>query len=222
MLTVGLAVVSGRLKAAEHLAQQTYDVQRQERLSEYDPATYGNLGAYVLAAVGDCERARAVKTIDVLTLCGNLDEAQAMTEKALAARPDNQLNARVTYPLRMARIALQRGDFAKALTLSDPVAARYKDVEGFRLFKLRGQAHLGRGNGEAAAAEFQQIIDRRGLDVFSVDYPLAYVYLGRAWKLAGDVAKSRKAYEDFFAFWKDADPDIPMLIQAKAEYAKLR
>ena len=130
--------------------------------------------------------------------------------------------SRVTYPMRMARIALQRGDYQKALTLSEPVVARYRDLGGFELFKLRGQAHLGLGDGKAAAAEFQQIIDRRGLDVWSINYPLAYVYLGRAWKMAGDLAKSRKAYEDFFAFWKDADPDIPILIQAKAEYAKLR
>ena len=222
MLTAGSAVVSGRRKAAEHLLQQTYDVQKQEKLSEYDPATYMNLGAYIQAAIGDCQRARAVKTIDVLILCGNLDEAQAMTEKAFAASPDNQLNARVTYPLRMARIALQRGDYSKALTLSEPVAARYKDVGGFGLFKLRGQAYLGLGDGKAAAAEFQQIIDRRGLDVFSIDYPLAYVYLGRAWKMAGDLPRSRKAYEDFFAFWKEADADIPILKEARSEYSKLQ
>jgi predicted Zn-dependent protease len=122
----------------------------------------------------------------------------------------------------MAQIALQRGDYRKALTLSEPIVARYKDVRTFDLPKLRGQAFLGLGDGKAAAAEFQQILDRRGLDVFSIDYPLAYVYLGRAWKMAGDLARSRKAYEDFFAFWKDADPDIPILKQAKEEYTQLR
>jgi eukaryotic-like serine/threonine-protein kinase len=222
MLPAALAVVSGRLKAAHQLVQQAFDVQEQEKLSEFPPTVYVRLGAYSGALVGNCEGARTVKTIEVLIQCGNLEEAQAMAEKDLAANPENQLNSRVTYPMRMARIALRRGDYNKALTLSDPVVARYRDLGGFELFKLRGQAYLGLGDGKAAAAEFQQIIDRRGLDVWSINYPLAYVYLGRAWKTAGELAKSRKAYEDFFAFWKDADPDIPILIQAKEEYAKLR
>jgi len=218
----GLAVVSGKLKAVDQIMQQVSAVFGQDKFFGVNPVIYVNAGAYVNAAVGNCERARAVKTIDVLTLCGNLDEAQAMAEKSVAANRENQRSSGFWYPMRMARIALQRGDFQKALTLSEPVLARYRYLGGFELFKLRGQAYLGLGDGRTAAAEFQQIIDRRGLDVWSIDYPLAYVYLGRAWKMAGDLPKSRKAYEDFFAFWKEADPDIPILKQAREEYAKLQ
>jgi hypothetical protein len=71
-------------------------------------------------------------------------------------------------------------------------------------------------------AEFQKIIDHRGVVGVSAFYPLAHLGLARAAALTGDTAKSRKAYEDFFAFWKDADPDIPILQQANQEYAKLK
>ncbi|MGA2262392.1 MAG: protein kinase [Acidobacteriota bacterium] len=217
-----LAIFSGKLKAAEDRGQQIQDMFKQDKSSGLNVAAGVSYMAYSYARVGDCERARVAKTIEVLSLCGSLDEAQALAEKDLARHPELQYNSQFRYPMRMARIAVQRGDYQKALTLSEPVVARYKNLGKFEILKLRGQAYLGLGNGKAAAAEFQQILDRRGLDVWSIDYPLASVYLGRAWKMAGDLPKSRKAYEDFFALWKDADPDLPILKQAQAEYAKLR
>jgi hypothetical protein len=75
--------------------------------------------------------------------------------------------------------------------------------------------------GVKAAAEFQKILDRRGAVSLSVLYPLSQLSLGRAYVEEGDTAKARAAYQDFFALWKDADPDIPILIAAKSEYAKL-
>jgi len=72
------------------------------------------------------------------------------------------------------------------------------------------------------AAEFQKIIDHRGVVATSALYPLSHLGLARAAALIGDTATSRKAYEDFFALWKDADPDLPILIEAKKEYQKLR
>ncbi len=73
-----------------------------------------------------------------------------------------------------------------------------------------------------AAAEFQKILDHRGVAPVSPLYPLAHLGLARACALSGDAAKSRRMYQDFFALWKDADPDIPILQEAKAEYAKLK
>jgi len=87
---------------------------------------------------------------------------------------------------------------------------------------LRGQAYLGRHEGAEAAAEFQKVLDHPGLVGNSPIGALAHLGLGRAYTLAGDKAKARAAYQDFLALWKDADPDIPILNQAKAEYAKLR
>jgi hypothetical protein len=87
---------------------------------------------------------------------------------------------------------------------------------------MRGQAQLQAKNGALAAAEFQKIIDHRGWDVLSPLWPLAHLGLARAAALQGDVAKSRQAYEDFFRLWKEADAELPLLIEAKKEYQRLK
>jgi tetratricopeptide (TPR) repeat protein len=86
----------------------------------------------------------------------------------------------------------------------------------------RGQAYLMLHNGSAAAAEFQKIIDHRGIVTNFPLGALAHLGLARAHALQGDTAKARSAYQDFLTLWKDADPDIPILKQAKAEYAELK
>jgi hypothetical protein len=87
---------------------------------------------------------------------------------------------------------------------------------------VRGEAYLAARQGSAAAAEFQKLIDHRGITWSCTTGALARLGLGRAYALSGDAAKAKAAYQDFFALWKDADPDIPVLKQAKAEYAKLQ
>jgi predicted Zn-dependent protease len=87
---------------------------------------------------------------------------------------------------------------------------------------VRGEAYLAAGQGSAAAAEFQKLIDHRGITWSCTTGALARLGLGRAYALAGDKTKAYAAYQDFLALWKDADPDIPILKQAKAEYAKLK
>jgi uncharacterized protein YfaS (alpha-2-macroglobulin family) len=87
---------------------------------------------------------------------------------------------------------------------------------------VRGQAYLLARNGTAAAAEFQKMLDHGGIVKNFVTGSLAHLQIGRAYAMAGDAAKAKAAYQDFFALWKDADPDIPILKEAKAEYAKLQ
>jgi len=87
---------------------------------------------------------------------------------------------------------------------------------------LRRQAYLLAHQGKEAAAEFQRMIDHRGIILNFPLGALAHVGLGRAYALQGDTARSSAAYQDFFTLWKDADPGIPILKQAKAEYAKLQ
>jgi hypothetical protein len=87
---------------------------------------------------------------------------------------------------------------------------------------VRGEAYLEAGQGQPAAAEFQKLIDHRGIVQNFVLGALAHLQLGRARALSGDKESARKGYQDFFALWKDADPDIPILKEAKAEYAKLQ
>src|SRR5712691_6666685 len=87
---------------------------------------------------------------------------------------------------------------------------------------LRGQAQLVAHNGTAAAAEFQKFLNHRGIVLNFPLGALAHVGLARAYAMAGDTAKAKSAYQDFFSQWKDADPDIPILKQAKDEYAKVQ
>jgi hypothetical protein len=87
---------------------------------------------------------------------------------------------------------------------------------------VRGLTYLRGRQGKEAAAEFQRILDHRSLGAVRPLYAVSYVGLARAYALTGDAAKARAAYQDFFALWKDADPDIPILKEANAEYAKLQ
>jgi Tfp pilus assembly protein PilF len=87
---------------------------------------------------------------------------------------------------------------------------------------MRGDAYVAAHQHNEAAAEFQKILDHRGIVGNSPVAALAHLGLARAYSLSGDTAKARTAFENFFTLWKDADPDIPILKEAKAEYAKLK
>jgi len=87
---------------------------------------------------------------------------------------------------------------------------------------IRGEAFLRLHDGAKAAGEYQRILDHRGIDPVGWGYSLAHLGLGRAYALQGDTGKAKAAYQDFFAVWKDADADVPVLKTAKAEYEKLK
>jgi predicted Zn-dependent protease len=99
---------------------------------------------------------------------------------------------------------------------NDPSSA-----DGMQPAYLRGQAYLQLRQGKEAASEFHRVIDHPGIVVNALFGPLARIGLARAYVLQGDTAKARAAYQDFFTLWKGADPDIPVLKEAKAEYEKL-
>jgi tetratricopeptide (TPR) repeat protein len=86
---------------------------------------------------------------------------------------------------------------------------------------VRGEAYLQAGRGQEAAAEFQKVLNHRGVVLADPIGALAHLQLGRAYVVSGDMIKAKSAYQDFLALWKNADPDIPVLRQARAEYAKL-
>jgi outer membrane protein assembly factor BamD (BamD/ComL family) len=98
----------------------------------------------------------------------------------------------------------------------------FGNVIGLYSNYLRGLTYLDMKRGQEAGAEFQKIIDRRGVDPMSELRPLAHVGLARAAAMSGDVPKARTSYQNFFALWKDADQDLPILIQAKKEYEQLK
>jgi tetratricopeptide (TPR) repeat protein len=87
---------------------------------------------------------------------------------------------------------------------------------------LRGQTYLAERDGTAAAREFQKMLEHPGISVNFPTAALAHLGVARAYSLQGDTSSARAAYEEFLALWKDADPDVPILNQAKAEYQELR
>lgn len=103
-----------------------------------------------------------------------------------------------------------------------PGTVLFAKFGGLYTVYVRGQAYLAAGRGQEAAAEFQKILDHRGIVLADPVGALAHLQLGRAYVVSGDRIKARGAYQDFLAIWKDADPDIPILKQAKGEYAKLQ
>jgi predicted Zn-dependent protease len=125
----------------------------------------------------------------------------------------------VQLPTLRASIELQRDQPAKAIELLQ--AAVPYERSNFGVLYLRGLAHLRMKQGTEAAAQFQKILDHKG-SFWGTGYPLAYVGLARAAVLSGDTVKAKKAYQDFLALWKDADPDLPILAEARKEYAGLK
>jgi tetratricopeptide (TPR) repeat protein len=129
-----------------------------------------------------------------------------------------------------ALLALNHGEPAKAIELlqiaipyelGDPPSSFLGYFGSFYPQYVRGEAYLAAHQGREAAAEFQMILDHRGIVVSDPIGALAHLQLGRAYVLSGETTKAKAAYRDFLTLWQDADPDIPILKQAKVEYAKL-
>ena len=159
-----------------------------------------------------------------LAACGEFSRTQAITDEMLKRYPKDTILSKHFLPLIQAQGELSRGNAAQALKLLETTTF-YEGVPfPFPIAYLRGQAYLSQQKGAEAAAEFQKILDRKayGVLLVSPSYPLATLGLARAAQFQGDPAKARKAYEDFFAFWKDADADLPILIEARKEYQKLK
>jgi tetratricopeptide (TPR) repeat protein len=161
-----------------------------------------------------------------LGLSGDTRGAQALVAGLDREYPLDTLVQRNYLPEIRAEIALQGGDPAKAVDLlqaSTPyeMGATFLPVLQFFPAYERGRAYLRTHNGSAAAAEFQKIIDHPDALLNAPVEPAAKLGLARAYALSGDKDKSRTAYQDFLGLWKNADPDVPVLKEAKAEYAKL-
>ncbi len=172
---------------------------------------------------------RDVEAFSATALGVEGDSAQAARLAGdLGKRFPEDTIARLDYlPMIRAAIALRTGESGKALValaVATPYELGQVSAVYFGLYPvyLRGEAYLASKQGAAAATEFQKILDHSGVVTNEVIGALAHLGLGRAYALSGDNAKAKTAYRDFFALWKNADPDIPILQQAKAEYAKLK
>jgi tetratricopeptide (TPR) repeat protein/tRNA A-37 threonylcarbamoyl transferase component Bud32 len=150
---------------------------------------------------------------------------RVIAELAKEAPFDTPLN-QIALPVPRAIIDLQHGQPAQAVTALEPVApyelgAPPSGADYWPIY-IRGEAFLKLRDGAKAAGEYQKILDHRGIDATSPLYALAHLGSGRAYALQGDTGKAKGAYQDFFALWKDADPDVSVLKTAKSEYEKLK
>jgi eukaryotic-like serine/threonine-protein kinase len=167
------------------------------------------------------EQANLVNTANAYAACGQAAQVQPLLDELNRRFPTDSLVNAVLAPIIRAQLELSRNNPAQALQSLEQ--ARKFDVFGdFWPQYLRGQAYLKQNNGGQAAVEFQEIVNHRGWYRVSPLYPLAQVGLARAAVLNGDMAGARKSYQDFFALWRNADRNLPILVAANAEYEKLK
>jgi len=172
---------------------------------------------------------RDVKLFAALTLAqaGEAARARTIVEELERSYPSQTVLKVYWLPAIKAAIELNANNASQALVFLEAAAPYELGAPAqFQLGTLypayvRGQAYLAAHNGNLAAGEFQKFLDHRGIVVNFPLGALAHLGLGRAYAMTGDTAKAKTAYQDFLAFWKDADPDIPILKEAKAEFAKL-
>jgi tetratricopeptide (TPR) repeat protein len=227
----------GRIRNAREFSQRAVESARRNDAKEtaagwqVDAALHevevGNVAearqaasaALALAAGRDLESQAAL----AFAWAGDAVQAQKLVDRLNVEFPLSTLVQGYWLPAIRAAMELARGDANKALTLAQTSRA-YDLGAGGSMFPvyIRGLSYLRAGKAKEAAAEFQNILDHRGV---VLNYPLgalAHLGLARAYAAQKDAPKARIAYQDFLALWKDADPDIPILKQAKVEYAKLQ
>jgi len=235
----------GHLQQARRMSQRASDLAERstqsESVAQYEigaalrEAFFGNAPAARRGAMAALQlsKDRGVEygAAVALAVVGDSSQAQALAND-LEKRFPEDTSVRFNYlPTARALLALNRSEPLKAIEVLQ-VAAPYdlasppSSFHGFfgSLYPVyvRGLAYLAVHRGAEAAAEFQKILDHRGIVVSDPVGVAARLQSGRAFALSGDTAKAKAAYQDFLALWKDADPDIPILKQAKAEYAKLQ
>jgi Tfp pilus assembly protein PilF len=152
-----------------------------------------------------------------LGTAGDVTQAEALVAKLDQRFPEDTFQQKVLLPIARSIIERERGNTVKAVGLLVPVT----QYPNGAVFYHRAQAYLAAGEYGEAVADFQTVIAHRGWPEWEIFSPLAQLGLARAYAMQEDRDLSRKAYDDFFTTWKDADPDIPILRQAKAEYKEL-
>jgi eukaryotic-like serine/threonine-protein kinase len=238
------AAYSGRLRKAREFSRQSVDSAERAEGKEA-AATYSALAGLREALFGNADEARRLATLSIkspaghdvhygaalaLAYAGDDKLAQSLTDDLGKNFPDAtivQLNYLQTL---RAKLALNRRNSSEALgsltaaapyELGQTTYSAYGWTAMYPVY-VRGEAYLAAHRGIEATAEFQKILDHRGVVVNGPIGALAHLQIGRAYAMAGDEAKARAAYQEFLTLWKEADPDIPILIAAKRENAKLK
>jgi eukaryotic-like serine/threonine-protein kinase len=227
----------GRLKDARELtrrainsaqqnnAQETgADYQARTALHEVESGLREQARSEAYAAIKLAPNAGVMALSAVaLAMTGDTAAAEKLAAELDRNYPLDTLVQGYRLPAIRAALALQRKDPHRAVELLQVTSPLELGDDGDLLpVYLRGEAYLMLRDGKAAAAEFQKFFDHRGVVGNLPSGALAHLQLGRAYNLSGDETKAKAAYQDFLTLWKDADPDIPILQQAKQEYARLQ
>jgi eukaryotic-like serine/threonine-protein kinase len=241
-LEADTAAYSGRLRNAREFSRRAMD--SAERALEKEPAPwYSALSGLREAMFGNAEEARRRATLamgrsagrDVqygaalaLAYAGDNGRVRALADDLSKRFPEDTLVQFNYLPTLRAKLAISDGNASEAIEslraaapyqLGISTSSPYSWTALYPVF-VRGEAYLAAHQGTEAAAEFQKIVDHRGIVTNEPIGALAHLQIGRAYAMAGDTAKAKSAYQDFLTLWKGADPDIPILKEAKAEYAK--
>jgi serine/threonine protein kinase/tetratricopeptide (TPR) repeat protein len=232
----GRSAYLGKMRLARELSAQIVQLYKTNNYNDSAASALAFL-ALAEAAVGDLQAARRdtaasqalsssrvnlAAVVSALAFAGDSNATRALVDGLKRRYPSDAIVNRVYIPSAEALLQSGRGDTAAAIQTLQ-VASPYEmgPAWGFLPIYVRGLVYLRAHQGKGAADEFQRILDHRAAGANMPLYSLSFVGLARALTLAGDIAKARAAYQDFFALWKDADQDIPILLQAKSEYAKL-
>ncbi|HEX2269773.1 MAG TPA: protein kinase, partial [Pyrinomonadaceae bacterium] len=231
------AMYEGKLKQAEELAKRSVELFKNQNRNEVASNILLDLAAS-MAILGKCQQAKEnvaaamslfrgglgmASAAMIYGACGDSNRAEAVLEEVRKAAPKNTILASVVAPMLRAQIEKSRGNAAEAIRLLESIRTYdFGEATGLANGFLRGEVYLQQKRGHEATAEFRKIIEMRGIDMFSPFHALAHVGVARAAVVNGDTGAARKAYQDFFALWKDADPDLPVLVQARKEYEQLK
>jgi tetratricopeptide (TPR) repeat protein len=231
-LSLGLQAANlnlhGRRRESHALYQRAADAALHQGF-KYVADEYEQADARADALSGDCQTVRRLRRPALaLAICGETAEAEKLAAGTSKTFPEGTIWNAVQLPEIQAMMALHRDDPTKSVELmksASPYERAYPDA-----IYVRGLAYLKLHRGSEAAAEFKKIVDHKGANWgatwvhpnWGQYYSLAYLGMARGFALAGDSAKAGKAYQEFFDLWKDADPNIPALKQAKVEYAGLK
>jgi tetratricopeptide (TPR) repeat protein len=229
----------GRLENARQFTRRAIDSDRRDGLKEVASnveassslreAEMGNIQVarqLVSAALATGEDVMDIAAM-TLAVLGDTSKAQKLADDLNKLRPVDTYVQHVKLPVIRAQIEIVGGKASSAVEILKGAApfglGTCAELSGqWCLPYWLGTAYLAAGQSTAAAGQFQELLNHRHILMGSYRAPLAQLGLARACALAGDVAKARVAYQEFFALWKDADPGIPILVAAKAEYAKLK
>jgi serine/threonine protein kinase/Tfp pilus assembly protein PilF len=230
------AAAAGQLRRSLELARRAEEAFKGREMKDNSALVETGV-AETEAYFGDCKRAleSAARGLSVsrgkpalvtagfaFALCGDSARARSVADELSKRFPKDSSTNAIWLPLIRAASDLKRGDGAAVVESLRP-AERYEmgyDLT-FRATYLRGHAYLLNRDGPRAAAEFQKILDHRGVDPFSPLYPLAHLGLAHAAMLSHDSARADAAFQNFFTLWKDADTDLPALKGAKLAHEAL-